>query len=61
MSKPPFDPFLALLGAVEKLLTRLAAAALPWSGRSHHDAYLHGYRDGLADGTTRRELLGRGR
>ena len=49
-------PLPALLGLLDCLLTRAASIALPWSNRSQHDAYLHGYRDGLRDGTTRREL-----
>lgn len=50
------DPFLALLGLLDKALTKAAVLCLPWSSRSQHDSYLHGYRDGLRDGTSRREV-----
>ncbi len=51
----------AFAGLAEKAFTRLAAAALPWSNRSQHEAYLHGYRDGLRDADSRMRLLGPGR
>jgi hypothetical protein len=50
------DPLFVLVGLADRLLTRLCAVALPWSNRSQHDAYLHGYREGLKDGVTRREM-----
>lgn len=46
----------ALAGLANKVATKIAAKALPWTCRSQHDAYLHGYRDGLQDGWTRRDL-----
>lgn len=49
-------PLLVLLGLLDKAVTHLASVALPWSNRSQHDAYLHGYRDGLRDGVTRRQV-----
>ncbi len=54
-------PLFAAAGLVERLLTRLAAHLLPWSSRSQHEAYLHGYRDGLRDADSRTRLLGPGR
>ncbi len=50
-------PLFAALGLVDTALTRLAAHLLPWSNRSQHDAYLHGYRDGCRDADSRMRLL----
>ncbi len=54
-------PLFAIVGLAEKLFTRLAAHLLPRSSRSQHEAYLHGYRDGLRDADSRTRLLGPGR
>ncbi len=48
----------AALDLTDTALTRLAAHLLPWSNRSQHDAYLHGYRDGCRDADSRMRLLG---
>lgn len=50
---PTPKPLLAAAGLLERLLCRLAAGVLPWSNRSQHESYLHGYREGLADGLRR--------
>lgn len=47
----------AALALADRALTTIAAHTLPWTSRSQHDAYLHGYRDGLRDGHTRKDLL----
>jgi predicted secreted protein len=39
-----------------KIWTRVCLFVLPWSSRSQHESYLHGYRDGLKDAATRRNL-----
>lgn len=46
----------ALIGLAEHVLTRIASKMLPWSNRSQHDAYLHGYKDGIKDAQVRRSL-----
>jgi hypothetical protein len=43
----------AALGLLDKVVTRLAARCLPWTSRSQHDAYRHGYVDGVRDGYER--------
>ncbi len=54
-------PLFAAAGLAKRLLIRLAAHLLPWSSRSQHESYLHGYRDGLRDADGRMRLLGPGR